>query len=145
MKNHLKINDQNVENYLTRRLESDYEVLRQIIGSNDHYIFVHSILFELPEFLIDTKQTEKPTTHKIRDDFEISFEKTLVQPKLDKIDEIINKFKHTMTPKDSVDELQLILNEVDNDEFHSNVVPKYPLIRQMRMIIKQKKANNTQV
>ena len=129
----LNLNILNLNDYLKKRIENDYEVIKNILGTKDAYIFIHSILYEMPDFLIKKNVSNEPMSHAIRDEFEIFFENDLVEPKLRNVLETINIYKNKFTPEKKFDETRILLNEVENTEFIEKIVPKYPLIKQMRM------------
>ena len=129
----LNLNMLNWNDYLKKRIENDYEVIKKILDTKEAYILIHSILYEMPNFLIKKNFSNEPLSHAIRDEFEVAFERLLVEPKLRNVLETINKYKNVFTPEKKFDETRILLNEVENTEFIEKIVPKYPLIKQMRM------------
>ena len=122
-----------IDIYLRKHIESDYNVIRELIKNNDQDIFVHAILYKFPEFLKTYNMKSKEINITNRNEFESNFEKILVDPLLTSVDQIIIDFKKKFSKPESMNEMRWLLNEVDDPKFIESIKEKYPLIEHMRL------------
>jgi hypothetical protein len=129
--NNFKI--ESIEKYTMDHIVKDIEVISEILQTNETYIFIHAILYRLPQFL-EHFSNRIPDSYEIRNSFEQAFQENLIYPLINSANYSLNEYKKIFsTNAEEVNEIKLLLEESTDLNFQNSIKNKYPLIKTFRM------------